>query len=251
VASLAEWKSKLETLKQSVSSRASASAKIMGQIGAWLSRYHGGMPLGFLAAIVQFESGGNPNAGGDAGLGEHGYLQVAASTAQTFGLPPATRLQPEANIFLGALEYQLEAIKMHLALPAAVRLGTPDSWKLARLAFAIGSPGTRKLLAAGVPSTSSTPWADLLAYLDRVGGVALGSQEAGKVWYRAHAVDVLWTIGQAVDPAQSVGPPTRLPAPAGLAYTLPPSAAPYFSEPSSGLLLAVVLAAGAAALLLA
>jgi hypothetical protein len=247
VASLAEWKSKLATLQQSAPSRASATSRILGDIGSWLDRYHGGMPLGFLAAIVQFESGGKADAGGDAGLGEHGYLQVAASTAETFGLPPAIRFQPEANIFLGALEYQLEAVKMHLALPSAVRLGTADSWKLARLAFAVGSPGTRKILTAGVSPTSSQPWEDLLDYLDRVGGVALGSQEPGKVWYRAHAVDVLWGIGEAVAPT-SPGPPTRIPAPAGVSYTLPTSAAPYFSEPSSGLLFAAVLAIGAALL---
>lgn len=247
MASLATWKSKLDELNRGAASRARSAAVLLEKLGPWLSRYRGGMPAGFLAAIIQFESGGRADAGGDAGLGEFGYLQVAASTAAEFGLPARVRLDPEGNVFLGCLEYQAEAVKMHLARADAVRLGTVDSWKLARLGFAIGNAGTRRLLE-GVPAGSRAPWRDLVAHVDRLGGMALGSQEAGKVWYRVHAVDVLWNIGEAVR-GGGVGMPERIPAPLGITYTVPTRVAPYLSSPNSALLVALAMAAGAAYLL--
>lgn len=207
---------KLQDLTASIPSRAASTKTIVGQLGTWLQRYRGGMPLGFLAAICQFESGGKMVAG-DPNLGEYGFFQVAASTPTSFGYAAATRTDAEANVFFGGLEYNIEAVKMAMA-DSRVSLGTEQSWKLARLAFAIGSGGTKTLLknSAGL---GSDPWAAIKSYMAQTGGVPLGGQSADTVFTRVHAVDIVWQVGQLAYPSSpgipsipppppTLGPPT-------------------------------------------
>ena len=117
---------------------------IYAQFGPWIDRYHGGIPSGFIASAILHESGGNFNAPGDPSLGEVGYLQVAAYVPPLFGYDPDARMDPESNIAIGVLEYELEAVLWSISYPQ-VSLGTADSWKLARLAFAVGRAGSHQL----------------------------------------------------------------------------------------------------------
>lgn len=202
------------------------------------------MPAGFLAAIASFESGGKMSSVGDASLGEIGIFQITASFPPKVGLPADSRRNEETNVFLGCLEYQIMAVKMFFAAPA-IRLGSVDNWKLARLAFAVGEGGTRKLLQ----QSGAHSYADLLDYLDRTGGVSLGQQSAGKVWFRAHVINVLWEIGQKVRPSFGAGAPVKIPNPPAGAYTLPSDVAAYLPSPLRGPLIG--LGIGVAAILLA
>lgn len=192
----------------------------------WLTRYRGGMPAGFLAAIMQHESGGNVNSTGDASLGEVGLFQITATFPPSVGVPAEARRDPETNVFLASLEYQLEAIKMFLYAPTLVRLGTPDSWKLARLGFAIGTGGTRKLIdAAASRAQPGGLFAAVRAWCNATGGVAVSSgQDAAKVTARVNAVEDQWNIGQQID--GSFDGPMRIPA--RVPYTVPASLAPHF-----------------------
>lgn len=67
-----------------------------------------GVPASLVLAIIQVESGGNPNAinntGGDAALGgSYGLMQMSADTAQALGYngPSSGLLDPTTNITLG------------------------------------------------------------------------------------------------------------------------------------------------------
>jgi hypothetical protein len=196
----------------SLQTRISAARSIYSALSPWLIRYRGGMPVGFAAAIIQMESGGKMIAG-DPSLGEYGYMQVAANTPPSFGYPASLRTEPEGNVFLGLLELNVEAVKQALN-DARIVLGSDDSWKLARLGFAIGSGGTRTLLANS-KNFAGGPWAAIRAYLAQTGGLGLGSQSAQKVADRVAAVDIAWEVGQAVSPG-SGGIPAIPPPPAGL-----------------------------------
>ena len=202
------------------------------------------MPSGFLAAIASFESGGKMSSTGDVGLGEVGIFQITSSFPPKVGLPAESRRDKETNVFLGCLEYQIMAVEMHLANPR-IPLGTIDNWKLARLAFAIGAGGTRTLLK----QSGAGSWDGLVAYVDRVGGVSLGSQSASKVWFRVHVINVLWDIGKLVNPPFWIGTPVKIPDPPVGAYTLPSSVAAYLPSPLTGFLIA--LSIGGVAILLA
>lgn len=207
-----------------------------------LERYKGGMPSGFLAAIANFESGGKMSSRGDAALGEVGIFQITQSFPAKVGLPAKSRFDEETNIFLGGIEYQIMAVEMYLANPR-IALGTPDSWKLARLAFAVGPGGTKKLMKL----SSARSWSDLVSYVDAEGGVPLGRQSAGKVWFRVHVIDVLWDIGMKVKPVLLTRSPVLIPnSPAG-AYKVPDHVAPYIPPAWRG----PVLVAGTAGLLFA
>jgi hypothetical protein len=202
------------------------------------------MSAGFLAAIASFESGGKMSSRGDSSLGEVGIFQITRTFPQKVGLPADSRFDEATNIFLGCIEYQMMAVEMWLANPH-IRLGTVDNWKLARLAFAIGAGGTRKLLA----NSGAGSYAELVAYVDRVGGVSLGRQSAGKIWFRVHVIDVLWDIGQLAKPSFWIGAPVKIPNPPVGPYTLPSSRASYLPSPLHGVLIALGL--GSAAILLA
>lgn len=243
-----EWTTKLQNLIDSIPSRVkSTRAIIAGQLGMYIRRYHGGMPAGFMAAIAQFESGGQMVTG-DPNLGEAGYFQIAASTPGLFKLAADARLQPEANVYLGGLEYNTEVTKLAILNPL-VLLGTPDAWKLARLSFAVGGAGTRKLIDAAQPRVAGTVFSAIKQLAERGGTMALGSQSAEKVAYRVQAVDVIWQIGALAAPGQSSDLPEVPPAPAGLHPVIPPSiVAKMQSARSTRLLTAAALVAAVAVL---
>jgi len=244
---LTDWAARLEDEKANLASRVKAARSFYDREGARLQRYHGGMPVGFLAAIAQWESGGKMTAG-DAGLGEYGYFQVAGDVPPKFGVHADVRRTEEGNIFLACLEYQVEAFKVQFANVDVVANGSEDQWKLARLAFAIGAPGTRRLIQlardAGLVHGPGL-YNALRNYVNTHEPPELGSQSPGKVWFRVHAVDLLWQVGQEVLGGWP-GVPVRIPA--FVPYSLPaginlPAAA------GLGALLAVALAAGAAFML--
>jgi hypothetical protein len=240
VVSTAEWQSKLQKRIDSVPSRVVDARRTFAEIGPWLHRYHGGMPMGFLAAIAQWESGGKMSSTGDAVLGEVGYFQITSTFPPKVSVPAAKRYEPEVNVFLGCLEYQIEAVRMKLHHPL-VSLGSSDSWKLARLAFAIGTNGTQQLITAARPWAHGRVFEAVRRYVDEVGGVSLGRQSAGKVWYRVHSVDLQWQIGQQVFPYLDMGAPVKIPAPPETPYTLPADVAPHLPSPLRGPLVAAGL----------
>lgn len=214
---------------------------IYEQLGPWIDRYHGGVPAGFIASAILHESGGNFGAPGDPTLGEIGFLQVAAYVPPIFGYDSSARADPESNIAIGVLEYELEAVLWALSFPE-VRLGTDDSWKLARLAFAIGRGGSHQLatLARSAPGglTDGDVYHDLVRYVTTVGGVSLGSQSAAKVATRVVDIDRQWAIGREVSSGLS-GPPMRIPDPPAGPYTLPVEVDPFFVAPLDPVLLII------------
>jgi hypothetical protein len=171
-------------------------------------------------------------------LGEYGLFQLESSFPAKVGLPADARLDPETNVFLGSLEYALRAIELRDVAP----LGSSDSWRLARLAFAVGSSGARRLIAA---ATNNNPSAfrgqvfdRIRAWANQTGAMAISSgQPAEKVLARINAVQDQWDVGQSI--AGAYGPPQRLPAPHGLVYRVPASAAPFLASPLTGTLLAL------------
>lgn len=224
------------------------ASSLLDQFRPWIDRYRGGLPAGWLASIMLHESGGNFGAAGDASLGEIGYYQIAAYVPPLFGYDPSARADPETNVALAVLEYSLEAVLWAAAFPQ-VKLGTADSWKLARLAFAVGRGGSHQLASlaqASIGLTDGDVYHDIVRYVTATGGVPLGSQSAAKVAQRVIDIDRQWAIGQAVQPGAS-GPPTLIPAPPAGPYTIPPDALPYFVEPISGTL--IILGGGLALLL--
>lgn len=238
-----EYRSKLNKQLENIHQNARRARLVHGNLAPLLRKYHGGMPTGFLAAIASFESGGKMSSKGDSSLGEVGIFQITRSFPSKVGISPELRYKEEWNVFLGCLEYQMMAVEMWLA-NKRIPMGTVDNWKLARLAFSIGAGGTRKLLNL----SKATSFAGLAAYVDDVGGVPLGRQSAGKVWFRVHVIDALWRVGNLVSPAFWVGAPVKIPNPPSGTYTLPKSIAPYLPSPLQGPLIA--LAIGGAAILL-
>lgn len=200
---------------------------IYDQLGPWIDRYHGGLPTGWLASIILHESGGNFAAPGDPSLGEIGFLQVAAYVPGLFGYPPEARSDPESNIAIGVLEYELEAVLWMLAFPE-IHLGTADSWKLARLAFAVGRAGSHQLAQAAGSLSDGDVYGSIARYVQATGGIPLGSQSSAKVAQRVLDIDRQWAIGQVLGGA--VGPPIRIPDPPAGPYTLPADVDPYFSD---------------------
>lgn len=239
-----EFKSKLNRQIRDIPQNAVRAKGVYDRLSPLLNKFHGGMPVGFLAAIASFESGGKMSSRGDSQLGEVGIFQITSSFPGKVGLPAASRFIEEVNVFLGCLEYQIMAIEMWLANPK-IPLGTADSWKLARLAFAIGAGGTRTLLS----KSGARSYAELTDYVDRVGGVALGRQSASKVWFRVNIINVLWDVGQRVVPPIFIGAPVKIPNPSIGSYTLPSSVAKYLPSSLRGPLVALVL--GSAAILIA
>lgn len=246
---MADYRAKLasDRSEAAMASRVRRAKEIYGELGPWLRRYHGGFPLGYAAAAIQWESNGRMDAPGDVSLGEVGYFQVTSSFPASVGLPAEARYKPEVNVFLGLLEYQLEAIRMHIAEPK-LRLGSVDAWKMARLAFAIGSYGARTVMKDAAPRDSNV-WAAVVRHVDQTGGRAFGSQSADKVWYRVHTTDLVWDIGQRVVLGRGDSP--RLPPqPPGYTYNVPKSLAPFFHLSSTSSWLPLFAAALAAFLAL-
>lgn len=235
-----EWRSKLDNEISNAARRTARAREVYGQLGPWIRRYRGGAPGGFLAAIAEFESGGKMSSAGDPQLGEVGFFQITSSTPPKFGLPASARFDPQTNVFLGGLEYNVEAVRLWITNPAIVQPGSADNWKLARLAFAIGPSGTQKLIDASGPHERGQVFEGVKKYVDKTGGMALGSQSAGKVWFRVHAVDLTWKAGQAV--SGSYGAPEAPPAPPGITYTLPKAVASRIQSGRSSAAVMVVAA---------
>ena len=230
-----DYRARLADLVASRSSRVKRVRELIGMYGPMLERYHGGLPVGVLAAIMQMESDGKMDAPGDAALGEVGVFQVTSSFPTKVGVDPQVRYTAEGNIFLGCLEYQYEATRMGKLYPN-VRKGSEDQWKLARLAFAIGYGGATGL--ANRAMVAGSPGAGLFdkirTYVDTHGGVAFGSQSAEKIWYRVHVVDEVFAIGKEAKFGM-FGPPQVIPSPPGVTYQFPSALLPYTGKPTSTL----------------
>jgi len=218
---------------------ARAKSIYASQVGRWIDKYRGGFPAGYAAAAVQWESDGIGTTVGDPTLGEYGYLQVTAEFPTTIGLPSDARYDPETNIFLGLMEYQLESIRQYTYQPLII-LGTEDAWKIARLAFAIGPTGTANLIANAQPTVQGHVFDAVLDYVDNQG---LYDQ----IWYRVHTTQLVWDIGAQVLPFNSYGQPQMVPNPPAGAYTIPASLVPFFAKPIPPLVIGLALAVGALA----
>lgn len=208
---------------------------LLEQYRPWIDKYKGGMPAGWAAAIMYWESDGNFNAPGDASLGEVGYYQVAAYVPPIFGLPADARLDPETNVFLGLLEYQYEVARWKAQFPELVKIASDDAWKLARLTFSIGGGGAFGLAKLAAPYASPGMLYDAIAaYVRANGGVQLGSQSAAQVWFRVLSIESQWEVGRRAGPALEVaGPPEWVPAPPGRQYSVPQPFAQFFVKPTS------------------
>jgi hypothetical protein len=220
----------------------------------WLRRYRGGMPAGMLAAIMLHESSGRENATGDPALGEYGLFQISSIFPPTVGVSADKRYDPETNVFLGGLEFNILAVKTKLAMPdpSIVRLGTSDSWCLSRLMFAVGEGGTKALIrdATGFnPAYASQVFSTIVRYVGKTGGQVLGGQSADKVYARVMAVAEQWDIGQKIDGFYST--PEKVPAPSGMTYQIPTTIAHYMTSPlvANLTLAAILVGVGVAAAL--
>lgn len=231
------------------SSKAARAIYDSSPLGDWIKKYRGGMPGGWLAAIALWESGGNFGAPGDPSLGEVGYYQVAEYVPPLFGLPAAARLDPESNVCIASLEYALEGALFVQAYPQ-VKIGTPDMWKLARLAFAVGRAGSHALADAAQPLRDGDVYGSIVDYVNANGGMQLGSQEPQKVWYRVVNIDLQWKVGRNVTPGDISGPPTIPPLPPAGQFMIPTVVAYLFSKPMSPLALAALAALGVVGYLL-
>ncbi len=213
--------------------------RLLTKFGPWFDKYAVGIPRGVMAAIMNHESGGNFGAAGDASLGEVGYFQIAAYVPPLFGLPADARRDPESNVAIAALEYGLEAVKWYQRMPSLVRLGTADSWQLARLAFSVGRGGSYQLgdlaKAAGYLQPGRV-MDGIVRYVAANGAPQLGSQSPSKVAARVAYIPQQWKIGEAVD-AAGLSEPTIIPNPPAGAYRLPLDVAPFFRKPISGIIL--------------
>jgi len=216
--------------------------QLLLQYKPWIDRYRGGMPGGFAAAIMAIESNGIPTTVGDTVLGEYGLFQVAADIPKVFGFPAEARLSAENNIFFGMMEYQTEVIKWKLAFPHLIDMGSADAWKLARLAFAIGGTARTKLAVLAAPQVPGKVYDAIVNYVDKYGGIALGSQSADKIWYRVKMVQHHWDIGQAVQP-DLPNVPMLVPDPPAGKYQIKPLWAAQFVKPAPIGFLAAIAAA--------
>ena len=228
-----------------------ASAKaLLTKFKPWFSKYHGGLTEGALASFMLHESGGNFAAPGDASLGEIGYFQIAAYVPPLFGLAASARMDPETNVALAVLEYELEAAKFKVRYPAYVNLGTRDSYMLGRLAFAVGRGGSYQLADRAISlryASSGDLYGGILRSTAANGGMTLGSQSPSKVAARVASIPDQFAIADAVDPFGVFGPPEIIPAPPAGAYAIPADVLPLFVRPIPGIVLATL--AGGAGLL--
>lgn len=211
----------------------------------WLVRYHGGMPVGFLASIIKHESGGRQDSRGDPVLGEVGIFQIENSFPDKIGVSRDLRYDAETNVWMGCLEYQIRAVEMFLHFPHLIVLGTEDSWKLARSSFAIGAGGTKTLIknaTEGRLTYRNSSFAAIRRYVNQTGGLSLGSQSAGKVQARVNAIDEQWANGVKVA-GSFYGAPEKVPGPNRIAYSLPASVAPYLASPFKQIAAAIGLVA--------
>lgn len=193
---------------------------IYEQNAALLNRYHGGMPVGFVAATIQRESDGRMDAKGDVGLGEAGWFQVSAHAEDNYGLPRGYRLTKLGNTFTALLQYNVRAAQLNVRYPSYAPNGSRDQWLLSRLTFAIGQPGTYRLLdLAKIPPGDHfyerfIAWAQ--AALANGTLPKLGSQSPSKVAFRVAAILDMWKTGQLTGLDMTPGMPVIPPFPPGL-----------------------------------
>jgi hypothetical protein len=223
--SLAAWKKKLafQTRPATIAYQVRATRKIYARLGPWLRKYRGGLPVGVFTAFMQYESNGKMSAPGDQYLGEVGYYQITKTTPGRWGLPAKSRFDPETNVFLGGMEYNEEAARYSLLYPQ-IRLGTPDNWKIARLVFAVGRGGTKRLINGArkmKPLVPGNVYGSIIDYVDKVGGIDLGrGQPAAKVWFRVHMVPVAYSVGQRAIPGYAERPRLLPPQPGVVNYSV-------------------------------
>lgn len=214
---------------------ARSARALLEKYGPWIDKYRGGVPRGWAAAIMYWESNGNFAAPGDVQLGEVGFYQIAEYLPGKFGMPADSRRDPETNVFLGMMEYQFDAARWKAQFPQYVKLGTDDSYKLARMSFAIGYPGATSLAKKAIAAGGVIPGAlyeGIANYVARTGGESLGSQSAEKVWFRVLSIRYQWEIGRKVAWSMS-GPPTLVPHPPKYTYAIPMPYRVLFSSPIS------------------
>lgn len=215
--------------------------------GAWFAKYRGGLPRGALAAFVYWESNGQPGTVGDPSLGEIGLLQVAAYVPEIFGMPASVRTTPEGNVFVGALEYQYEHALFKKQFGGYVT-SELDGWKLARLAFSVGRSGSWTLASSAINAgyaSGRSLYDAISAWVDATGAMPLGSQSAAQVWFRVKSIAIQFHIAQAVGGFfDFAGAPEAIPAPAGITYTIPAAARPYFGSGFPWKLFGAVAGAG-------
>jgi hypothetical protein len=230
-----------------MASDANRVGQLLDKYGSWIDKYRGGMPKTWMGTIMLWESDGNAGLVGDASLGEFGLYQVASYVPPLFGLPSSARLDPESNVAIASLEYATEAIRWFLRYPNLVVLGTPDSWKLARLTFAVGRAGGYQLADMARPTNQGHVFDDIKAYVAASGGVQLGGQSPDKVWFRVMSLDTQWKIAEiAAGGSLSPGNPELIPNPLPTgSYSIPVDLLPYFSKPVPLLLIAAAGALGA------
>jgi hypothetical protein len=222
----------------SMQSDAAGVQRLLGMYGEWIDKYRGGMPATWLAMIMQWESNGKQDLPGDAQLGEYGLYQIAKYIPVLFGYPESARLDPETNVALAVLEYGYEACRWALEFPGMVELGSADSWKLARMTFALGHAGSRAAAkAAGIHSPGDV-YGDIAEWARSTGG---GGNT--KTAFRILSIDTQWRTAELANGGSLYpGKPELIPAPPSGPYTLPPAVAEMFTSGGSTttLLLAVL-----------
>lgn len=221
--------------------------QLLQQYGTWIRKYRGGLPAGVMASWMRSESDGQADLPGDPSLGEWGLMQIAAYVPPMFGWPAEARFDPENNVAIAALEYALEAVRWKIAFPSAVRLGSADSWRLARLVFAVGRAGSRTLAKFAGQLEPGDVYGSILRTVDAGVSVPLGTQSADLVAHRVRAIARQWAVGEAADGSRA-GQPQYIPDPPAGPYVIPSAEAPYFVKPMSGAV-ALALAGLATALL--
>ena len=196
------------------------AAQVYEKYGAFINRYRGGMPAGFLAAIIAHESGGRENAVGDSSLGEIGLMQITSNFPTTVGVHPDVRRTAEGNIFLGCLELNITAAQLQKRYPTLIIPGTADQWMMARLVFGLGIGAVTKLVALVQPRSRGRMYAAIQDYMHDHPNTTVSGYPPGKVLTRVDSVTTLWNDGAKIVPP-NVGVPEKVPAPTGLTYGLP------------------------------
>lgn len=189
-----------------------------------VDRYRGGADRAWLAAIVATESGGRM-VEGDAQLGEYGFFQVAEYIEDEFGVPSGTRKSVEGNIFLGALEYNVEAARLANKYPHLIRVGTWDQWIMAKMVFSLGRAGTDAVMANANgwrPLMPGNVYAGVRAWANSTGAMPVGRSAADKVAYRiAFMHDVTYAAAKLAGASSWASAPALPPSMPGTAYRVP------------------------------
>lgn len=196
------------------------AARVYATYRPYIDRFHGGMPVGFLAAIFAHESSGNPYATGSPSLGEYGLGQVTENFPRTVGVDPDVRKTPEGNVFLSALEYQIEAERLAIRYPNLIVRGSADQWKMSRLVFALGIGAVTKLMMLVRPTERGNVYGQIRTYVNTHPGTTVSGYASTTVLSRISSVQSLWDEGAKVAPS-NVGLPEAIPAPSGITYVLP------------------------------